>query len=129
MTSLFGDVHIEATSEIPGSDGMWLVNSVGEPTTEMFINPENEEEYTCEFTAAANQLFGISFNGIEVKLREFKPASEKGPDNESEYYSGTGVNADADVYLECISLSENNTRFSLSRTCTVKLYVKESGRV
>lgn len=127
--NLLGDIKIEAKSEIEGSEGWWLVNENGQPIAEMSVNEDNPDEYVIEHTLVAGQYYGFDYNGSFVELRDFNTAASKGPGDENEYYSGTGVGTDADVYLSKISLNLEKTCFKISRNCTVKIYIRATGRV
>ena len=125
-----GHIVIEASSEPEeGTTGWWLMDGEGKPIKEMLINPDNDQEYVVEHTLVANQYYSFDHDGVTVVLKDFNTASSTGPDGENEYYSGTGVGVDVDVYLEKITLNTTKTAFTINRNCSVKIYIRNSGRI
>lgn len=125
-----GPIEIIAYSEgEEGTEGCWLMTGDGEAIAEMVINPENTEEYYIEYNLIAGQYYSFDQDGSTITLRDFKTADTTGPSGENEYYSGTGVGIDLDVYLNLISLDESKTKLTISKNCVAKIYVRDSGRI
>ena len=125
-----GHVVIEASSEPEeGTTGWWLMDGEGKPIKEMLVNPDNDQEYMVEHILVANQYYSFDHDGVTVVLKDFNTASSTGPDGENEYYSGIGVGVDADVYLEKVTLNTVKTAFAINRNCSVKIYIRNSGRI